>query len=350
MFDNFKIANYSGSLLSPELYARHLSRLIQGDIIDGFTVTPGTGMQVLISPGTALVRYGAGGSASAREVSLVEEFALAIPTADASNPRIDIIVLYIDNAVELPSGEPGPGNLDGPGVAKAMVVQGTPAATPAQPNDTAIQAAIGAGNPYTPLYAVQVGAGIMSISAGSLASKRIMATIAASRIAGLMVGTANYTDRSITAVKVAANSLTANELAPSSVGTSELAPNSVTAEKIPNGGIPAPKIDLTTFRLPDESGWKVYRDTKTGGKIYRRRYSGTANVPANSGVGAVMPAYPSGVTINSTHYPSWSGTQSNREVVLSFNSDASTLHARTFISTSYPSFSYDVVIELNPIP
>mgnify|MGYP001076454609 CR=1 FL=1 len=175
MFEDFKVANYPKSLVSPELYARPLARLFSGDVIDGFTVTPGTGLKVVLAPGNAMIRYGSAAVASARIASLVANFNLTIETADVSNPRIDLVVLYIDNAVNLPDGTPSTANLDGKGVAKAKIVKGTAAATPAAPNATAIQSSVGAGNPYTVLAQVRVNAGVSVIAANQIADVRDMA-------------------------------------------------------------------------------------------------------------------------------------------------------------------------------
>lgn len=175
MYDDFKVTNYPKSVVSPELYARHLSRLFTGDVIDGLTASPGTGLQVVLTPGNALIRYGSSAVASAREVSLVNNFNLAIGTPDASNPRIDLVVVYVDNSVSLPSGTPSAGNLDGKGVAKAKIVPGTPAATPAAPNATAIQASVGAGNPYTVVAQVRVDPGVSVIGSNKLTDVRTMA-------------------------------------------------------------------------------------------------------------------------------------------------------------------------------
>lgn len=158
MYDNFKIANYNNSLVSPKMYARHLSNFLTGDIIQRFGVTPGVGLQVIVDVGDAIIRDGPLNTinTSGQFVSLVgATFPLDVPTPDASNPRIDLVVLYVDNAVELPivdaANPPTSANLDGPGVAKAIIVSGTPAATPVAPTTTAIQSAVGAGNNYTVL-------------------------------------------------------------------------------------------------------------------------------------------------------------------------------------------------------
>lgn len=182
MYDDFKVANYSKALLSPELFGRHLSRIFTGDVVDGLTVTPGTGMKVVLAPGNAFIRFGSAAVASARYVSLVNNFELSIGTADVSNPRIDLVVLYIDNAVSLPSGTPSVGNLDGKGVAKAKIVQGAPAATPAAPNATAIQSSVGSANPYTVVAQVRVDASVSVIASNKIVDVRSKVKLTASRI------------------------------------------------------------------------------------------------------------------------------------------------------------------------
>lgn len=176
MYDNFKTANYPRSLVSPEMYGRHLSRLFSGDVIDGLTVAPGTGLKVTLQPGNTFVRYGAAAVASARLVSLVDNFTLDIDVPDASNPRIDSVIVYIDNTVNLPSGSPTSANLDGPGVAKAKIVKGAPAANPQAPNSTALQAGAGAGNPYTVVAQVRVDTGVSVIASNKIADVRVMAS------------------------------------------------------------------------------------------------------------------------------------------------------------------------------
>ncbi|WP_153006414.1 hypothetical protein [Leucobacter sp. G161] len=182
MFDDFKVVNYPKSLPSPEAYARHMSRMFTGDIIDGFTVTPGTGLQVVLAPGNAMIRYGSAAVASARMVSLVNNFSLAIDVADVSNPRIDLVVIYVDNAVDLPGGTPTAANLDGKGVAKAKVVKGTAAAVPAKPNATAIQASVGAGNPYSVVAEVRVDAGVSVIAANKISDSRKLTVLQGDKI------------------------------------------------------------------------------------------------------------------------------------------------------------------------
>lgn len=193
-FEDFKVANYSKALLSPELFARHFSRFLTGDVIDGLTVTPGSGLQVVLAPGNALLRYGSSAVASARLVSLVNNFNLTIDTADASNPRIDLVVVYVDNAVSLPSGTPTSANLDGPGVAKAKIVKGTAASSPAAPNATAVQASVGAGNPYTVVAQVRVNAGVTVIASDRITDVRSLARLTADKLDSATLPLGDYTD------------------------------------------------------------------------------------------------------------------------------------------------------------
>lgn len=178
MFDDFKVANYSKALVSPELYARHLSRLFSGDVVDGLTVEPGTGLQVVLQPGNTFIRYGSSAVASARLVSLVNTFTLTLATPDVSNPRHDLVVVYVDTSVSLPGGTPTSANLDGKGVAKAVIVKGTAASSPSDPNATAIQAAIGSSAySYTIVARVRVNAGVSVIASNLITDLRTGAKV-----------------------------------------------------------------------------------------------------------------------------------------------------------------------------
>lgn len=176
MYDNFKLYNYSKSLVSPEGYGRHEANFLSGDIINGFETVIGTGLQVTTKPGNAVIRNGSGGTASAHLVSLTADFTVTLATADASNPRIDAIVLYVDTSVSLPSGTPTAANLDGLGVAKLIKVNGTPAASPTAPSTAAIQSAIGSASyPYTVLANWRVNAGVSALAQTNCTDTRVFA-------------------------------------------------------------------------------------------------------------------------------------------------------------------------------
>ncbi|MEW1950665.1 hypothetical protein AB0280_15550 [Pseudarthrobacter sp902506025] len=177
MFNNFKTYNYSLSNVTPDGLGRHEGAFLNGDIINGFDTVIGTGLQVIINPGNALIRIGTGGTTSARLVSLTAAFTGTLATADASNPRIDAIVMYVDTSVNLPGGTPTSANSDGPGVTKVAYVSGTPNASPVAPSTAAIQTAIGSASyPYTILANWRVDAGAATLSQSKCTDTRVFAT------------------------------------------------------------------------------------------------------------------------------------------------------------------------------
>lgn len=89
---------------------------------------------------------------------------LAISTADPSNPRIDCVVAYVDLSVVSSSSN------NNPGAMKFKDVTGTPAGSPSAPDSTAIQSAVGAGNPYIILRNVAVAAAAGSIVDANLSN------------------------------------------------------------------------------------------------------------------------------------------------------------------------------------
>lgn len=80
-----------------------------------------------------------------------------VTAADVSNPRRDIVVAYVDLAVVDSTSSNNPGAL------KFMVVAGTAAASPSDPSGATIQAAVGAGNPYTSLSRLSIPAGAANV-------------------------------------------------------------------------------------------------------------------------------------------------------------------------------------------
>ena len=74
-----------------------------------------------------------------------------VTTADPSNPRRDIAVAYLDLAAVTTAVNNAQGAL------KFAVVAGTPGASPSDPSDSAIQAAVGAGNPWRKLGRIRIG-------------------------------------------------------------------------------------------------------------------------------------------------------------------------------------------------
>lgn len=91
-------------------------------------------------------------------------------TANSSgNPRIDSIVAYADLAATP--------DATASNVLKFAAVAGTPASSPVAPDDTAIVAAIGSGNPYLVLADVAVANGASSITDSEITDQRVAAMI-----------------------------------------------------------------------------------------------------------------------------------------------------------------------------
>jgi len=88
-------------------------------------------------------------------------------TANASgNPRIDALVAYVDLSVVSSASNNNPSAL------KFMDVNGTPAGSPVSPSDAAVQAAVGAGNPFYRLADIAVANGFTSIVNANITDKR----------------------------------------------------------------------------------------------------------------------------------------------------------------------------------
>lgn len=126
----------------------------------------GGGLNVDVGTGRAYVK---GSSTNAYPVRIDATATVAITSNASGNPRYTSIVLYIDKAAT-----PGSTN-GGNDVAKLMAVNGTPAASPVVPDDSAIQAAVGAANPFLRLADVLVASGASGISTGNItnAARRV---------------------------------------------------------------------------------------------------------------------------------------------------------------------------------
>lgn len=92
----------------------------------------------------------------------------AITSNSSGNPRIDAVAIYADlGAVP---------NADASNCLKFIVVAGTPASSPVAPDDTAVQSAVGAGNPFLRLANVRVESGASSIVNAKITDTRVNAT------------------------------------------------------------------------------------------------------------------------------------------------------------------------------
>lgn len=142
---------------------------------------------------------------------------LVVPTADTANPRITSIVLYVDKNASTSASPP-----NNPGIIKAIAVNGTPAASPAAPTNSAIQSAVGTGNPFIVIANITVAANATQIVSANITDTRVQAYVSD----GLV---------NSTSIKDGA------------VNTSELASSSVTTTKISDGAITGDKMNAGFF-------------------------------------------------------------------------------------------------------
>jgi hypothetical protein len=80
---------------------------------------------------------------------------VVITAANAANPRIDVVVAYVDLTITT--------GLNNPGALKFTAIAGTPAGSPTVPSDSTIQSTLGANVPFIKLGQVTVPANAASI-------------------------------------------------------------------------------------------------------------------------------------------------------------------------------------------
>lgn len=139
---------------------------------------------------------------------------VTISTADPANPRISSIVIYIDKSAATSASPP-----NNPGIAKFLSVNGTAAAVPTPPNGTAIQSAVGAGNPYIVLANVTVAAAGTTVLNAAISDQRTMVTLASN-----MINTASIQDLAVTNAKLSALAVTEAKITDLSATTRKLKP------------------------------------------------------------------------------------------------------------------------------
>lgn len=147
-----------------------LKRSLQGEVVEGLNVSANDvpNMSVNIAAGTGLIATGSGSTGYKYEVGLDATENVAVPTANGSNPRNDLVVLWVDKSITPSQSYTNNSN----GILNISVVSGAPSTTPADPSIAAIQAAVGAANPYIILARIAVGAGVTQISGGNVSDLR----------------------------------------------------------------------------------------------------------------------------------------------------------------------------------
>jgi hypothetical protein len=121
----------------------------------------GGGLNVDVDPGNCYIK-GVNTNAYPIRSTVIETLAIGANTS--GNPRIDAVVIYVDlNETPDPSG-------GGDDVAEMKVVAGIPASSPVAPDASAIQASVGAGNPYLVLANVLVANGASGVSESNISN------------------------------------------------------------------------------------------------------------------------------------------------------------------------------------
>lgn len=123
-------------------------------------VTASSGMDVSVGAGAGWIEYA---TSYGYPAWLSAAETVSIPAADASNPRNDIVVGYIDRAAIAANPQDGT-EINNPGAMDLTVVSGTAAGSPTDPADATIQAAVGASNPYIKLARVVTPAAAVAIT------------------------------------------------------------------------------------------------------------------------------------------------------------------------------------------
>ncbi len=150
---------------------------------------------------------------------------ITIPTANASNPRIDTVVIEV-----APSGSGD--NIEGRSELKLLA--GSPGASPVAPALTQSSTVW-----QMPLADVRVDAGISAIASNKVTDRRVFSSPS---ISDGGIGTAALASLSVTLAKMAANSVDASKIVDGSVGSSELASSSVTLVKLASNSVNTSKV------------------------------------------------------------------------------------------------------------
>lgn len=127
----------------------------------------GANMSVDVAIGDGFIPYGNYGFPNWTDLAINT----TVDPADATNPRKDIVVAYVDLSIVSSS------NSNNPDALKFKAVAGSPAGSPADPNDAAIQSSIGSGNPFKKLARVDVPANDTAISDSQITDLREPVTL-----------------------------------------------------------------------------------------------------------------------------------------------------------------------------
>lgn len=165
-------SNRDGGRTNEAGHLRGVTKGFLGQVLSGLAVSQrgaGANMSVDVAIGDAIIQRSDGTYGHPAWNDAV--YNQAISAADGSNPRRDVIVMYIDYGETPSTGVDNNTN----GVVKIKSVSGTAAGSPSDPSDATIQSSVGSGNPYIKLARVRIAAGAISISNSSIDDLRQIA-------------------------------------------------------------------------------------------------------------------------------------------------------------------------------
>lgn len=197
-------SNRDGGKTSESGHLRAIAKIVNGDVMEGLAASQraaGANMSVDVAVGDAFLRRSDG--SYAHPVFNDAVYNQVISAADGSNPRRDIVVIYVDYGVTPSTAVSNNTN----GVVAIKVVNGTAAGSPTDPSDAAIQSSVGSGNPWTKICRVRVPAGQTSISDALIDDLRTMITSKTNTANTLAI-----VDAAVTEAKLAPSSVTNSKL------------------------------------------------------------------------------------------------------------------------------------------
>lgn len=168
-----RVFNYGGGMHSPAALTQFIRDALDGEVANGMEVVAGSGMNVTVKSGTASV-----GKDPSYDINIIGTESVSVGAASPSNPTNTLIVAYVDRDVAGSTAVTDNTN----DVFKLKAISGAAAATPSDPTASAIQAAIGAANPFIVLARVLKRAGTTSIIDSDITDLRKMITLRDGRI------------------------------------------------------------------------------------------------------------------------------------------------------------------------
>lgn len=166
-------SNRDGGRTNEAGHLRGFTKGFIGQVLNGLSVSQrgaGANMSVDVAIGDAIIKRSDNTYSHPAWNDAV--YNQVVAAADGSNPRRDIIVMYIDYNQTPSTGVANNTN----GVVKIASIAGTAAGSPVDPSNATIQSAVGSGNPWIKLARIRVAAGATSVSSSVIDDLRLMAT------------------------------------------------------------------------------------------------------------------------------------------------------------------------------